>query len=246
MWQVMTLEGWAEKADVLVFEHNLPWAAFFFVSYIFIASIIMTNVVVAILLEKYLESTDNGKGHTAPGQASLANRNGSVPKNAVAPVESTKSIAQINAKSNAANMAALWKNKSASATKNQQNMKGSVGEENKKTAGTVNGICNTDLTRSGVGGIEQALQFQSVANGAAIQPSQHSRTRTRGEMISWLSAQLSPSQLRTMDPSLAGELYSFVSKNVKTVSLEVPHPNPTQPTDLMAAGLLGILHAGLR
>ena len=35
----------------------MPFAAFYFISYIFIAAILMMNVVVAIILEQYLETT---------------------------------------------------------------------------------------------------------------------------------------------------------------------------------------------
>jgi len=58
MWQVMTGDSWASMiARPLLYDGGHLSAAPFFVSYIFIAGIVMTNVVVAILLEKYLKAT---------------------------------------------------------------------------------------------------------------------------------------------------------------------------------------------
>merc|ERR1712070_368857 len=73
MWQVMSMDSWASGiARPILFADNYgnqTWApaapsggsqavsALFFISYTFIAGIIMTNVVVAILLEKYLDAT---------------------------------------------------------------------------------------------------------------------------------------------------------------------------------------------
>lgn len=58
MWQVMTMDSWASSiARSIMYEHEMPLAAMFFVSYIFVAGMIMVNVVVAILLEKYLGAT---------------------------------------------------------------------------------------------------------------------------------------------------------------------------------------------
>jgi hypothetical protein len=54
----MTLDGWASTiARPLLYEAGLPSAAPFFISFTFVAGIVMTNVVVAILLEKYLGAT---------------------------------------------------------------------------------------------------------------------------------------------------------------------------------------------
>lgn len=62
MWQIMTMDSWSSGiARVLIFEKNMPMASVFFISYVFIAGIVMTNVVVAILLDKYLEAIDNDK-----------------------------------------------------------------------------------------------------------------------------------------------------------------------------------------
>lgn len=75
MWAVLTLEGWVDIALPLIYiKENVEVnddtfdagqtsiiAIVFFVSFYFMASIIMMNVVVAILLENYLEATHNQK-----------------------------------------------------------------------------------------------------------------------------------------------------------------------------------------
>lgn len=59
MWQVMTMDSWASGVGrTLIFDHDMWMASVFFVSFTFICGIIMTNVVVAILLEKYLDATN--------------------------------------------------------------------------------------------------------------------------------------------------------------------------------------------
>lgn len=62
MFQMMTMDSWASAiARVIIFEQEGGFGAvFFFTSYIFVAGIVMTNVVVAILLEKYLAATKGG------------------------------------------------------------------------------------------------------------------------------------------------------------------------------------------
>ncbi|KAG8466212.1 hypothetical protein KFE25_001968 [Diacronema lutheri] len=60
MWQVMTMDGWASGiARPLIFDvdQSGALAVIFFVSFTFVAGIVMANVVVAILLEKYLGAT---------------------------------------------------------------------------------------------------------------------------------------------------------------------------------------------
>lgn len=59
MWQIMTMDSWASGIARPLIYNEGHWLAgpIFFISYTFIAGIIMTNVVVAILLEKYLECT---------------------------------------------------------------------------------------------------------------------------------------------------------------------------------------------
>jgi len=61
MWQVMTMDSWASNiARAVVFREDCEmcqYAGVYFLSYVFCCGIIMTNVVVAILLEKYLEAT---------------------------------------------------------------------------------------------------------------------------------------------------------------------------------------------
>lgn len=60
MFQMMTMDSWASGVGRrIIFEQGNPWAALFFISYIFVSGIVMTNVVVAILLEKYLQATQN-------------------------------------------------------------------------------------------------------------------------------------------------------------------------------------------
>lgn len=61
MWKMMTLEGWADISDGLIYDNELPLAAIYFISYTFLVGMVMTNVVVAILLERYLASTDTEK-----------------------------------------------------------------------------------------------------------------------------------------------------------------------------------------
>ena len=58
MWKIMTLEGWEDISDGLIFDNELPFASVYFISYTFLVGMVMTNVVVAILLERYLASTD--------------------------------------------------------------------------------------------------------------------------------------------------------------------------------------------
>ena len=65
MWKMMTLEGWTDIADALIYDNNLPFAAIYFISYTFLVGMVMTNVVVAILLERYLASTDGQKSKDA-------------------------------------------------------------------------------------------------------------------------------------------------------------------------------------
>mmetsp|Transcript_145797 Transcript_145797/g.254550 ORF Transcript_145797/g.254550 Transcript_145797/m.254550 type:complete len:449 (-) Transcript_145797:1288-2634(-) len=58
MYQVMTLDSWASGiARPLIYQHEQYFAAVFFVSYVFIAGVVLTNVVVAILLEKFIGAT---------------------------------------------------------------------------------------------------------------------------------------------------------------------------------------------
>jgi len=53
MFVVMMLE-FPDISDPIIFDHGMPLAVVFFVSYVFIAGIVMTNVVVAVLIDKYL------------------------------------------------------------------------------------------------------------------------------------------------------------------------------------------------
>lgn len=56
MWAVLTLEGWVNIAMPLIYEIDLA-SLLFFTSFYFIGCVIMMNVVIAILLENYLEAT---------------------------------------------------------------------------------------------------------------------------------------------------------------------------------------------
>lgn len=57
-FQIMTLDSWAsEIARPIIFEKSTVYALFF-ISYIFINGIMMMNVVVAILLEKFVKAMD--------------------------------------------------------------------------------------------------------------------------------------------------------------------------------------------
>jgi len=62
LFQIMTMDSWSSGIGrYLIFDSEMPLASVFFISYIFIAGIVMTNVVVAILLDKYLEAIDKDK-----------------------------------------------------------------------------------------------------------------------------------------------------------------------------------------
>jgi len=58
MFQVMTMD-FSGIARAIMYDHGYPLAAIFFITYIFIAGIVMTNVVVAILLDRYLAAMDD-------------------------------------------------------------------------------------------------------------------------------------------------------------------------------------------
>jgi voltage-gated sodium channel len=53
-FQIMTLDSWASGVARPIMESLGPFHAIFFISYVFINSIMMVNVVVAILLEKFV------------------------------------------------------------------------------------------------------------------------------------------------------------------------------------------------
>merc|ERR1711988_236158 len=66
MWQVLTCDSWASgegMARHLIYVEKLNSATPFFVSYIFVGTIIMSNVVITILLEGYLTSSDKEKSN---------------------------------------------------------------------------------------------------------------------------------------------------------------------------------------
>merc|ERR1712130_985142 len=58
MWQVMSMDSWASQIGRnIIYGSRMPIAALYFISYLFVAGIVMTNVIVAILLENYLNAT---------------------------------------------------------------------------------------------------------------------------------------------------------------------------------------------
>merc|ERR1712150_19363 len=60
MWQIMSMDSWASNLGRgCIFKAKLPLASIYFLSYLFISGIIMANVVVAILLDKYIEGGQN-------------------------------------------------------------------------------------------------------------------------------------------------------------------------------------------
>merc|ERR1711988_1121303 len=68
MWQVLTGDSWASGGGmgrhIIYYGEDgsgMPLAAIFFITYIFVASIIMSNVVIAILLEGYLKCSNELK-----------------------------------------------------------------------------------------------------------------------------------------------------------------------------------------
>ena len=62
MYQIMTLDGWGDLCRTLLYKRQNYVAPFFFVSYVFIASIVLANVVIAILLEHFLRNKDESEG----------------------------------------------------------------------------------------------------------------------------------------------------------------------------------------
>lgn len=75
MWQIMSMDSWASNlARGCIFKAKLPLASVYFVSYLFISGIIMSNVVVAILLDKYIEGTEKANAlKNANSVPSMAN-----------------------------------------------------------------------------------------------------------------------------------------------------------------------------
>jgi len=56
MFQIVTLDNWSEIARELIVEQSLT-ATIFFITYVFLGSIVMINVVIAVLLENFLNRT---------------------------------------------------------------------------------------------------------------------------------------------------------------------------------------------
>jgi len=72
MWQVMTMDGWASGiARPLIFDVDQggALAVVFFVSFTFVAGVVMANVVIAILLDKYLLATSDFESRKAKERA---------------------------------------------------------------------------------------------------------------------------------------------------------------------------------
>mmetsp|Transcript_23162 Transcript_23162/g.54869 ORF Transcript_23162/g.54869 Transcript_23162/m.54869 type:complete len:554 (-) Transcript_23162:68-1729(-) len=63
-WQMMALDGWSDVARPLIYNtnrQNTVAAPIYFVSFTFVAAIVMSNVVIAILLDNYLRAIDRQK-----------------------------------------------------------------------------------------------------------------------------------------------------------------------------------------
>lgn len=61
MFQIMTFDGWASEVTRPILLKEGGVYALYFMSYVFIASIFMANVIIAILLDKYLSATSDVK-----------------------------------------------------------------------------------------------------------------------------------------------------------------------------------------
>merc|ERR1719359_2708411 len=58
LFQVMTFDSWVSGVTRPVCLYYNSWGTpFYFISYMFVSGIIMTNVVVAILLEKFMDAS---------------------------------------------------------------------------------------------------------------------------------------------------------------------------------------------
>jgi voltage-gated sodium channel len=60
-FQIMTFDGWASEVTRPILLKYGGVYGFYFMSYVFIASIFMANVIIAILLDKYLSATSDVK-----------------------------------------------------------------------------------------------------------------------------------------------------------------------------------------
>jgi len=61
LWQCMTMDSWASNIARPLINETKGVGYIYFVSYIFVSGIVLSNVVVAILLEKYLAATKGSK-----------------------------------------------------------------------------------------------------------------------------------------------------------------------------------------
>lgn len=75
-FQIMTLDGWCSNITRVLVLSQGPMVAGFFLSYVFINAIMMANVVVAILLEKFItamnEEDERDKAENGPPEEELA------------------------------------------------------------------------------------------------------------------------------------------------------------------------------
>ena len=70
LFQVLTGDSWAEAIGRPLLEGWFPMStALFFVSFILLHSVVLINVVVAVLLEKMVDETDGGEEPDAPPAA---------------------------------------------------------------------------------------------------------------------------------------------------------------------------------
>eukprot|EP00746_Dinoflagellata_sp_MGD_P005509 gnl/MRDRNA2_/MRDRNA2_110661_c0_seq1.p1 gnl/MRDRNA2_/MRDRNA2_110661_c0~~gnl/MRDRNA2_/MRDRNA2_110661_c0_seq1.p1 ORF type:complete len:722 (+),score=138.59 gnl/MRDRNA2_/MRDRNA2_110661_c0_seq1:136-2301(+) len=59
LFQVMTFDSWVSGVTrPICLYYNTAWAPLYFITYIFVSGIVMTNVVIAILLEKFQEASE--------------------------------------------------------------------------------------------------------------------------------------------------------------------------------------------
>lgn len=59
MFQILTLDSWNGIARQLIYDEGMWMASIFFVSYTFIAAMILTNIVVAILVHNFLDTHES-------------------------------------------------------------------------------------------------------------------------------------------------------------------------------------------
>merc|ERR1712228_918292 len=87
MWQVMSCDSWVSQiARTSIFTYNAGvLGGFFYISYLFIAGIVMINVVVAILLDKYLGALEEIRNEEEKNQNNIDNKDTDLNKSGVPP-----------------------------------------------------------------------------------------------------------------------------------------------------------------